>query len=50
MEVKILNWDFVSSWKFDLKFDICIICQHRFEDPCPRCKLPGENCIPGSLL
>jgi anaphase-promoting complex subunit 11 len=46
MEVKIVNWNYVASWKFALQFDKCVICQQRFEDPCPRCKLPGENCIP----
>ena len=24
----------------------CSICQQAFESPCPKCKFPGDDCVP----
>ncbi|CAK66460.1 unnamed protein product (macronuclear) [Paramecium tetraurelia] len=46
MKVKIKEWNAVTSWIWSLDTDRCTICQLAFEQPCPRCKLPGDECPP----
>lgn len=47
MKVKINSWHAVATWKWDIESaDSCAICQFAFESPCPRCKVPGDGCIP----
>ena len=47
MKVKINSWNAVATWKWDIENeDCCTICQFAFEMPCPRCKVPGDDCVP----
>ncbi|KAI8806622.1 anaphase-promoting complex subunit 11 [Cladochytrium replicatum] len=45
MKVKIKSWNAVAQWKWDLKNDdVCGICRNAFDDCCPECKVPGDDC------
>ncbi len=47
MKVKINSWNSVATWKWDIEnADKCTICQSEFEAPCPRCRIPGDDCVP----
>ena len=47
MKVKIDSWNAVATWKWDIESEeCCTICQYAFESPCPRCKVPGDDCVP----
>ena len=47
MKFKVLAWNGVATWVWDIKNEMnCTICQLPFESPCPRCKTPGDDCIP----
>jgi anaphase-promoting complex subunit 11 len=47
MKVKINSWNAVATWKWDIETEeCCTICQFAFESPCPRCKVPGDDCVP----
>lgn len=52
MKVKIVQWNAVASWVWDLETDNqqCSICQVPFESTCPRCKIPGDDCPPGIII
>jgi anaphase-promoting complex subunit 11 len=45
MEIKINSWKAVSYWKWKVDNDnICGICRGKYEQCCPDCKLPGDDC------
>ncbi|RKF83143.1 Anaphase-promoting complex subunit 11 [Golovinomyces cichoracearum] len=45
MKVKILKWNAVATWRWDINDDdVCGICQVHFEGTCPTCKYPGDEC------
>lgn len=47
MKVKIESWHAVGTWKWDIEnYECCTICLSPFESPCPRCKFPGDDCVP----
>lgn len=46
MKIKIVSWDGVATWLWDIEEVKCIICQNDFETPCPKCKIPGDDCVP----
>ena len=50
MKIKINSWNAVATWLWDITEDKCIICQQSFESPCPRCKCPGDDCVPGKII
>lgn len=51
MRVKILQWNALATWVWDIENeDMCAICRHPFEQPCPKCKVPGDDCVPGKEL
>nr|CAD60607.1 unnamed protein product [Podospora anserina] len=46
MKVKIKRWNAVATWRWDLpEDDLCGICQNPFDNTCPACKYPGDDCI-----
>lgn len=45
MKVKILKWNAVATWRWDIPDDdVCGICQVHFDGTCPTCKYPGDDC------
>jgi anaphase-promoting complex subunit 11 len=45
MKVKILKWNAVATWRWDIpEDDVCGICQVHFDGTCPSCKYPGDDC------
>jgi anaphase-promoting complex subunit 11 len=46
MKVKIKKWKGVATWLWDIEEVKCTICQSDFESPCPKCKTPGDDCVP----
>lgn len=45
MKVKILKWNAVATWRWDIPDDdVCGICQVDFDATCPTCKYPGDGC------
>ncbi|CCU82705.1 RING finger domain protein/Anaphase-promoting complex subunit 11 [Blumeria hordei DH14] len=45
MKVKILKWNAVATWRWDIPDDdVCGICQAHFDGTCPTCKYPGDDC------
>lgn len=40
------EWDDVAIWKWNVKDDICGICQEPFDACAPNCKFPGDECPP----
>ncbi|RKF56782.1 Anaphase-promoting complex subunit 11 [Erysiphe neolycopersici] len=45
MKAKILNWNAVAIWRWDINDDdVCGICQAQFDATCPTCKYPGDEC------
>ena len=38
---------FVATWKWDTgEDDVCGICRNAFEQCCPGCSMPGDDCPP----
>lgn len=35
---------FVAGWKWNAKYEDCGICRSQFDDCCPDCKKPGDDC------
>ena len=47
MKVKINSWNAIATWVWDIDTESnCTICQLPFESPCPKCKVPGDECVP----
>lgn len=48
MKFKIESWHSVATWMWNIPTDedCCTICQYPFESPCPKCKVPGDDCVP----
>lgn len=47
MKVKINSWNAIATWVWDIDSESnCTICQLPFESPCPKCKVPGDECVP----
>jgi anaphase-promoting complex subunit 11 len=47
MRFEIKKWNAVATWLWEIEDqDICTICQLPFESPCPKCKMPGDDCVP----
>jgi len=45
MNVKINQWHSVARWKWDTKDEeSCGICRFEFEEACPVCSKPGDDC------
>lgn len=51
MRVKIKQWNALATWVWDIgNEDTCAICRQPFELPCPKCKMPGDDCVPSKFL
>mmetsp|Transcript_50106 Transcript_50106/g.128965 ORF Transcript_50106/g.128965 Transcript_50106/m.128965 type:complete len:87 (+) Transcript_50106:125-385(+) len=47
MEVQIKEWKAVAAWTWGMdEDDVCGICRHSYDSPCPACNMPGEDCPP----
>lgn len=50
MKLKINTWNAIATWVWDIENESnCTICQLPFESPCPKCKTPGDECVPSNL-
>ena len=51
MKVKIKSWNALATWVWNIENESqCAICQSDFESPCPRCKVPGDECPPSKMI
>jgi hypothetical protein len=48
MQVRIKKWHAVAAWKWDVNDDCCGICRMPFDGFCVDCKMPGDDCPPGT--
>jgi len=47
MRVKVNSWNAVATWVWNIENQTdCTICQLSLENPCPKCKFPGDECPP----
>lgn len=45
MKAKIISWDAVATWRWDMPEDeVCGICRVQYDGTCPSCKYPGDEC------
>lgn len=51
MKVRINAWNAIATWVWDIENEnYCTICQLPFESPCPKCKVPGDECVPSLIF
>lgn len=49
VKIRIKNWHTVAEWKWNVSEENCGICQMQFDAHCTDCKIPGDDCPPGTV-